>query len=86
MTVFTAIAAIGFGVVAYIVVKLANEKQPVEKTEKVAKSSHRRFDDAYDGSPMLSAEVVVGAPCMFTGAGSSGSSGPTGRSSASSRC
>ena len=61
VTVFTAIAAIGFGVVAYIVVNLANEKQPVEKTEKAAKSSHRRFDDAYDGSPMLRRAIEVTA-------------------------
>ena len=61
VTVFTAIAAIGFGVVAYIVVNLANEKQPVETTEKAAKSSHRRFDDAYDGSPMLRRAIEVTA-------------------------
>jgi tight adherence protein B len=59
--VFTVVAAASFGIVAYIVVNLANEKQPVDKTEKPSKSSHRRFDDAYEGSPMLRRAIEVTA-------------------------
>jgi len=50
----TAVAAAGFGVVAYVVIGLVNERQPVDATSgTTAKRAGRRFDDAYEGSPML---------------------------------
>ena len=58
---FTAVAAAGFGVIAYVVIGLVNEKQPVEAGVKVSRGSHRRFDDAFDGSPMLRRAIEVTA-------------------------
>jgi len=58
----TALAAAGFGVVAYVVVGLVNERQPVDTTGAAgAKRTSRRFDDAYEGSPMLRRAIEVTA-------------------------
>jgi tight adherence protein B len=55
-------AAAGFGVVAYIVVSMANEKQRVPDTgTKPRRGSSRRLDDAFDGSPMLRRAIEVTA-------------------------
>jgi tight adherence protein B len=58
---FTALAAAGFGIIAYVVVGLVNERQPVEANGQPAKRMSRRFDDAYDGSPMLRRAIEVTA-------------------------
>ena len=58
---FTAVAAVGFGVVAYILVTLANQKQPAPVAGAKPVKSTRRFDDAYDGSPMLRRAIEVTA-------------------------
>ena len=57
---FTVAAATGFGVVAYIVVGLANARPRTEPGVKVTRST-RRFDDAYEGSPMLQRAIEVTA-------------------------
>ena len=58
---FTALAAAGFGVIAYIVIGLVNEREPVEVTGKAGKRPNRRLDDAYEGSPMLRRAIEVTA-------------------------
>ena len=55
----TAVAAAGFGVVAFIVIGLVNERQPADGAGKSVKRGNRRFDDAYDGSPMLRRAIEV---------------------------
>ena len=55
----TAVAAAGFGVVAFIVIGLVNERQPADGAGKLVKRGNRRFDDAYDGSPMLRRAIEV---------------------------
>ena len=57
---FTLVAAAGFGVIAYIVIGLVNEKQAVEPGVTPSRTS-RRFDDAYDGSPILRRAIEVTA-------------------------
>ena len=58
---FTALAAAGFGVVAYIIVGLANEREPADATSGKPAKRARRFDDAYEGSPMLRRAIEVTA-------------------------
>ena len=58
---FTALAAAGFGIVAYVVIGLVNERQPVEAAGKANTRGNRRFDDAFDGSPMLRRAIEVTA-------------------------
>lgn len=59
---FGALAAAGFGVIAYVVIGLVNERAPADATAgKPAKRGNRRFDDAYEGSPMLRRAIEVTA-------------------------
>ena len=55
------IAGVGAALLAAVVIGLVNEKQPVEAGVKVSRGSHRRFDDAFDGSPMLRRAIEVTA-------------------------
>ena len=58
---FAGLAAAGFGVVAYVVIGLVNEREPAGVPGKPGKRGNRRFDDAFDGSPMLRRAIEVTA-------------------------
>lgn len=59
--VLAALAAIGFAVVAVVLVSIVSQGREAAGTAPAATSGARRYDDAFDGSPMLKRAIEVTA-------------------------